>query len=639
MKLSLFAAALLLPGALLAQTNQGNTPLPRGLTHLSTFPSPVNTTGWRYFKVAAPQEDLPADFGRGLVPTSNLVHCTYFDMDSTTGFIPELNHRRSVDGGLTWGKPQVIHSLNAGETTGSTGAVVLTNGHSVVVLFRSTRLTQTGGMAILGYSSNDQGQTWNGPALLTPAFAGSAPKLYHTGGTPSSPEFRAVWSNDKIHIHYEALYTTQGARTNAEECFYSRASLNAQGQLALEIADVPISNQAQPNQFDVDNVEIAADGPIVVCLFQEDEDVSNSNTYNNTVIRISRDNGTTWQPRQYITKFDTVTHSSHPSTDGNSDVAVSGPAIVVITEDNSDQGPHNRFDEVFCHVSLNAGVTFNPPVMISSTVASNDVDDNAIAAQAGKFVINFMEDQGQGNAANRSTVVVGTAVELANGTYTTTDLTGLYGGFDYDLAENISMNDNGRVIAISGETDGGSNGTSEAACLSWSHDGGVTWQTSEVSRGERDVDEPWVTTTINGDLVQIYVEDFPPGGNNNNETFVTGLKAPYLVDDTANSNGVELMSAVESAGGLAVILISGTQPTGNALPLGVNGVQINVPFDIWTNFGLTLPGVFVGAVDPTGTARFPAVQNLSKLAGATIYYTAVTVTQNGFEEFSDWRQF
>ena len=224
--------------------------------------------------------------------------------------------------------------------------------------------------------------------------------------------------------------------------------------------------------------------------FSEDPTESRSTALDHSC-GISRDGGDNWDKPYAITSFDATSHPTHPSTDGNSDVAVSGAAIVVITEDYRDQGSHGRYDEVYADVSLDAGKTWQKTVQISSTVDNTDTDDNALGCQNGVFVINWYEDLGKGNSDNQSFVVAGSAADIAKGTLTPVNLSALGGAKDHQLCENIAFNNGGQFIVVSGEAVGNtSKGTSEASFISWSSDAGKTWKSSYGSEGERDVDEP-----------------------------------------------------------------------------------------------------------------------------------------------------
>jgi hypothetical protein len=602
---------------------------PRGGTEL-TFDGVANTN--RYFRLAAATTRLPAVPAQGLSATASTIHAAFSDFDQATGFIPQIKYRKSTNGGLTWGAEGVIHNVGATEVLPTNGLQIFAEDRNVVVVFRSDALTP-GHIGVIGYSSNDQGQTWHGPTLLTPAFGGAAPTLTHDGSNPSTAEFRCVYDAKtlKLHVHYEALYTVTTAPTNNEECFYSRASVDAQGKLVVEKADVPVSNLPSPNQSDIDNVEIACDGQVVVLLYQDQGALSNN--YNNTYVRISRDGGDNWAAPYAITSFDANSHPTHPSTDGDSNVAVSGPAIIVTTCDHRDQGAHGRYDEVFADVSYDAGLTWQPTVLISSTTANTDIDDNFIAAQGGKFVISWYEDLGLGNGANQNFVMVGNAAQIANGTATTTNVSAVAGIADHQLVEDVRLNDGGRLILLTGEAYGSINGGSEASVMSWSSDGGQTWQTSFGSDGSADVDDPSGVLTLNGDAMMIYDEETAGP----NAVVVTGAKVPMLVNNTASQGGFELQGATRSANQVGLMLISGTAPVGNGFSLLGDGSPLRFSLDGLSILGLEFPVFFLQSIDANGVGKFPSVPDLKAITGSAWYATVVTIdiATTGLIEFPD----
>ena len=132
----------------------------------------------------------------------------------------------------------------------------------------------------------------------------------------------------------------------------------------------------------------------------------------------------------------------------------------------------------------------------------------------------------------------------------------------------------------------------------------------------------------------IYVEDFPPGGNNGNKTVLTGAKMPMIVDMTASSMGYELHGANASAGQFGLMLISATAPANDYRLLG-DGSAFHFTVDPLTDVGLAFPGVFIASVDKSGVAKFSAVPDIKKLIGGAWYGVCLTFDGKSWLEFSD----
>ena len=107
---------------------------------------------------------------------------------------------------------------------------------------------------------------------------------------------------------------------------------------------------------------------------------------------------------------------------------------------------------------------------------------------------------------------------------------------------------------------------------------------------------------------------------------ISGIRLPYLVDDTANSYGLTLRSADTAFHGNPVAVLINATGVGPAFTLDpTTGVCLDIRFDGITSFGLAIPGVLIAApITPQGTLHFPAIPNLTALAGIPIGYQGVS---------------
>ena len=597
-RLAPFAACLALTAFASAQTIVTNAPR-QGFT-VGSKPSPVNQTDWETWKVTSPRTPLPAEPAKGLAATTRLIHLTYGDLDDVVGFIPQIEYRRSTDGGLTWSKEIIMHQFKAGEQWDQNGTDFVSDGHNAFFFFRSTR--DYGSYAVYCYATNDQGQTWQGPLLVSQGFAGSSPKLTHQN-TPSTPELDAACSGDTAHCVYEAVYTAASAPV-LEEVFYAAVAFQG-GKLVVLRSDVPISNFAQPNQFDCDAPKIDADRNLVAITWV-DERLGLGNGANKTFVRVSKSAGVVWDKEVDISG---VTQDVSADT---SDVAVAGSNIYVVWGDNR----NSAGDEIYLAYSKNFGTTWQltdtqqkPIYIAGGSTQGSDVDERQIEARGNSVAITWYEDFGSGNGANQHHVAVDPlgGVGFLNGKVTPVNLSVLMG--DGDQNNIYAMDWNNNVIAICGEAAAG-----EAATLAWSSDGGATWEARKVSDGSRDVDDPSVCVSQAGDVVNVYIEDFPPGGNNGNETIITGVKLPRLIDNSkATKNpGVDLVGAEPSNGQFALLLLAAkaVQP----------GRPIATPWPDLDRSGYLVPldlasTLILGAtpIGQDGTASWPGLVNPTQI--------------------------
>ena len=111
--------------------------------------------GWR---IAAPSERVPAG-PAGTVPSASVCYMAYLDRDAAGA--ETLRFRRSTNGGYSWGAPQQLVTLQAGEVWSTGDMRILACEHDVFVVGSSNAHTLAAGQqAVFAIGSDDQGQSW-----------------------------------------------------------------------------------------------------------------------------------------------------------------------------------------------------------------------------------------------------------------------------------------------------------------------------------------------------------------------------------------------------------------------------------------------------------------------------------------------
>ena len=144
-------------------------------------------------KVCSPREKLAADPAKGLAATHNLVHSIYVDR-APGGVVPQLEYRRSTDGGLTFGPPTVVHGLQPGEKLDPGATQLHCEGNTVFIALRSSRFDlHRGNMGAVVYGSQDQGKTWKKEKQLTRGSEFN--HTYVRRPVHAHPDFYAFWAD------------------------------------------------------------------------------------------------------------------------------------------------------------------------------------------------------------------------------------------------------------------------------------------------------------------------------------------------------------------------------------------------------------------------------------------------------------
>jgi len=179
-------------------------------------------------------------------------------------------------------------------------------------------------------------------------------------------------------------------------------------------------------------------------------------------------------------------------------------------------------------------------------------------------------------------------------------------------------------------------GTGGEDCyLGVSSDGGATFVEFPVSQVSGDVDEPYCRLTANYDIVYSWIDNRSCGsGNGCNDTFVSGMKLPLLLDAPATAR-LDVSLGQMAAGEIALLVVSenGTM----ASPLDTRGFAPNL--DVFTD-PTKVELLEIQLVSPQGLASFgsltPAIRQTITNLGITAYFAVGTVTPSGmFGSFTD----
>ena len=615
MKTTTLAIALLLLGTT-AYSQSISSTLPRAFDAADN-PSPTSAIGWYFYKLSSP-DDLVAATG-SLPTTANLVHLTYSDTDN---FVPQIEYRCSNNGGFNFGAPVVLHKLGANEVLYDEYPQLVSQGHNVFFAFFSNIGVAGGGAnwAVYAYGSNDAGQTWQGPLLMSPALTGANP----TFQTAPTPELDGAAGAGRLHVTYEV----DRVGSAGEQALYASAGFDATGTFVLLQGDVDMSALANPSTFDVDSPRIDADGLNVGVIWRDNSLASNNTTF----ARISNDGGATFGAAVDVSQ-------GPQSSADQADIAISGGNIYCCYED----GRNGSGDNLFLMFSNDGGATWtnvdtNNNLLQLNVQNASDVDQFEVEAHGNTLLVSWMEDLGNGNSQNKAYAWVDTnkGADTVAGTVTAVDLSALSNHTgDINIVEQADCK--GRFMSVSFE----GSSPSENAVMAWSCDSGQNWTVQQVSDGTRDVDEPYCESTLVGDHNLVFLEDFA-GGNAGNKTVVTGIRTPTLENDTSASSGVKVSCAAGSVGCLGFAVFSNTLATkaspGIPLPQMV-GLALSIRADLVFNVGINIlsanPGVYSGLISANGDLSLPNIPNFSSLVGADIYCVVVSSCAAGSIEYTD----
>ncbi len=318
----LLAASSALP--LLAQQ-----PLPRAPLQLDSGAVSASAIGFRSWKVTTSRTELPADPARGFVATARVVYAAWLDLVGTD-FVVRV--ARSVDGGYTWDLSQAVdvwrNATSSGERMFVDDIGFSADGYEVYVAVRSNR--RPSGL---------------GPTNTNEASAGSCHVAFE------ADYVYAVGANGQSQIH---------------DIYYQAVGFDGAGSLVRRFAEERKMGPAPSGTVDADWPSVVADGPTVLCSWQDDRVMLGNNALNNTFSRVSRDAGTTFDPEHDHTQFT----GTQPVNMRQSKAAIDGSNLYVFQED------HRNFsdDDVYLSFSNDAGQTWTDNVTVSLSPQGIDSD-------------------------------------------------------------------------------------------------------------------------------------------------------------------------------------------------------------------------------------------------------------------------
>lgn len=608
-------ACLASSGVALAQTTSGTVPRP--LLQLNRSNTPVGTIDWDAWKLSSPRQRNAADSTKGFAPTADVVHAIFPDLDKQIGFIPTLEYRKSVDGGRSFLPAVTLFQLQAQETWTGPQTYLTSENQLVFVVYQSdAHNTASDNEAVYVMASEDQGQTWKGPLLVSSSVTGANPT--NTRGFDS--EIKIALANGICHIVYEA--TPTGVTSPGEDLYYAAVTIQ-NGQLVVLHKERRINTVTAAGAYDVDGPDVAADRGIVAIVWSDDRAKTaatvSPNTVNNHFSVVSVNSGTTFSAETKHTKIDD--NSSTGWDTRRCKVRVAVPNIYVFQEDSRNATD----DNCYLSYSNDVGQTYKD-VEVNKTPTGVDMDEMWMDVDNRRVVVAYRDDRnGANNALNNCFVVVSeqagndfaTAQEVQ---VTSIDTHNIYG---------VEVRD--RRIGISLETDPG-----ESFWLAASDDGGKTFVTLEgtTSTPHGDVDSPFMTMTMDGDIAAIWIHD-DRAGNSKNNVYTSGVKLPYLLDNTATNQGLALEKGLNQSGEVAFVMIS---QTGTQTPITFNQDGLSVyltPDALWSLGATSFSFLFIAVVDAQGKASFPAIPNLKTVVGSNVWAAAVTISGGSFTNGTD----
>jgi hypothetical protein len=602
---------LLLPLALTSAL-AAQDPCTRTATQL---PGQITTTADD--RVCSPKQDLQALPIAGAVHTGQLVHAAWVFPDAASG-LSTLYYRRSTNGGCDWEPEQILWQAQTGEAGVDTDFRLLCWGHEVYALFSTDRLsngTPSGGDDHLWVVASDrQGIAGTWTQLHVSNGQEVALSTTDQGADVDEPEGAA--KDGSLHVVFEYDYTFAagtGAASINEDAFYQRVDFVAPGTLGLAFAEEVRLESTASGVIDTDRPMVACVDDLVVVGWQDDRAAAGvgNNNWNDTVIRVSTDDGATFGAEQNLTSFAAPTTFA---AQRESQLCVFGQApnysVAVFTEDS-----RGGDDDCYLYLSTTSGApgTFVPPVVVSRSPAGVDSDGMAVGCTPeGALYVSYEDDR---SGANQTFVVTDanggadflaglqTETLISQGN-TSTPLLDCHGSYAA-----VTFVDN-----IAG---------ADPAAVAFTYDFGATWTYCElVDPAAIDADaDAVVAVTTRGDVVVTWMDD-RNGGNANNNLFAGGLRVTYVEYD-ANLPGYVCRNAGES-GDSNILLIGFTAPACGAFQIDpANGWQSNFTVDGLTLAVASLPLAY-GTVDNDRDAVYFGLPSATALLGITTYASAVS---------------
>ncbi|MFM1872141.1 MAG: hypothetical protein RL398_1563 [Planctomycetota bacterium] len=639
-RLSFVLAVAAAASALTAQsTLPPSSSLPRGEVRLTDNYINVNTHGWGTWRMAAPAQVLQAG-PVGTVPTAQVAYVSYMDSDGSGTY---LRVRRSKNGGFSWEAPINVHTLSPGEVLSSAETRLVAFEHEIYLVFASNlhNLSSTLAQSVWAVGSNDQGQTWTQPALLS---TGMLVNLYDADEVNAAVSQLVPGTPGCLNVVYEADYASPAS--GIEDIFHVQAQIVG-GSLTITAPETRLNYAASATTHDVNFTDIVAQGPVVHVCWTDNRSLGGTNQYDYFSMT-SRQNGTdfaTTVERRHTQHVAPISWAAPRRPHG----AIDLPHVYTFME-----YARTGKDDVFMDWSLDLGMTWSHTGIAINTAtlgSLGDIDDFVVTASGGRVAVAYVDDRLNGTNNNDNnqaicSVSYNAGFDFVNATHVEVPLSQRDPNPIYDIAMV------GDKVAVLYETN--CIGAEDFA-ISMSGDGGRTFTHYDVTQlgqcatyaNTTDVDDPRFCMTQNGDCLAVWIDDRGPIGNGlgnaSNHVWATGIHYPELVDRTATQQGLRFQNDSPAAvGDLALVLISGsgTNPTS----LNLDGFTMNFQFDFWTQaaiggaFALPpgFPNLNLDVVGANGAVDFPGIPNVAQLVGLPFWAAALTISPvRGFSQFTD----
>ena len=638
--LSFLTTAAALAATVAAQVQQ-NSNLPRRDLMLSVTPGVINSTltgtppsnldaGFHMFGTAAPKQFLPERTG-GLVATPRLAYAIYADL---IGGNIVLQFVRSTDGGRNFGAPQTVYTCNTaggetletvnGNSTGGSEIGIYCHGDAVYIAFLTDDLATptavSGSQRAYVLGSDDQGQTWSAPLLVSTQIGTTQFDVDEVRGAAAITGLHLVFEWDDI------------ANPGGNENFsYARVGFVG-GVLTSLVTDTPITN-FPIGGADVDSPHVAADGEVVHICWNDNSDPVLGSTRDNTFSVTSFDAGLT-----FSVPFD---HTGFlvPSTWATArapECFVDGDRAYTFMEDSRadqddvwmDRADLDRQNHTVTWTVQGIMCNDTPPGPYGG-VPQQDVDGKQVAVENGVIAVLYRDDRQVAANSNYAYVAVdqhGGDDFIAN-TATHHQLTAMTATiYDVDVTGNM-------IAAVWEQCSG-----DEEGAIALSSDRGQSFTTSQYTTlgdcggtANIDIDDIDLALTQNGDYLVIYADERLGNANAWNAVFLTGGKHPFLVDDTL-TNGTLSMHGIDPAlasNSIAFLMVSAGGPLPGYNLLGNDyGAFIGLQPDVLHAIMLSNAGATFQPVSATGDVLFAIpgfpIPNLSQLLGLPIDIAAAT---------------
>lgn len=573
--------------------------------------------GWR---IAAPSERVPAG-PAGTVPSANVCYMAYLDRDAAGA--ETLRFRRSTNGGYSWGAPQQLMTLQAGEVWSTGDMRILASEHDVFVVWSSNAHTLAAGQqAVFAIGSDDQGQSWTGATLLTPEFQTNL---------RDADEVNAAISRNGATACLNVVFEADTFTSGNEDIYFVQAEIQA-GALSVTVPTQRLNTAWPAQQFDVDFTAIDADGPVIHIAWCDDRLGVTSDYFSLT----SRVNGSDWAS---VTEYQhTILPASSWASPRRPQAAVDLPNVYTFMEHSL-----NGQDDVWMDWSTDLGISWlatGVAINKATLGAAGDIDGMLVTAQDQRVVVLYVDDRLNGtnnNANNQAVVAVSNngGADFVAGTYTEVPLSLLDPNpiFDVFLA--------GDTVAAMYENNCGGG---EGITVSLSSDGGQSFTHYDVTSfdgcgtfpGGVDVDNPRMCLTANGDCNILWQDDRTfagnGGGNSVNNLWVTGIKYPQLIDNTATAQGVRFQDDSPAAAGRQCWLLFSLSSAPNTIAFDNVGTTLNIGYDALTQASVLIAAqtaANLGFVGSDGAVDFSQVPNVAQLIGLPVYAVAATLDSSG----------